>query len=282
MASYDALRHLAIGQYIPAESPIHRLDPRAKLVATGLLILAVVIITGYLINLLMLGLVLGLVLVARLSPRYILSSIVPALPVIIVLALLQLLFYSGGSESTVRVLLTWGPVRITNAGVRMVIVSLMRFVDLVFLTSLLTNTTTTGALTHGMESLLRPLSAIGLPGHELALTGAIALRFLPILGEQLESIGQAQASRGVSHQAQSRWRMVRNARQLAALIVPLFVDVYRRSEEMVMAMQARCYQGGKGRTRLNALQFTGADYVAVAASVMLLAGAIIAQRAGIG
>ncbi len=281
MASYDALRHLAIGQYIPVESPIHRLDPRAKLVAFGLLTLVVVIITGYLANLFMLGLVLTLVLAARLSPRYILSSVAPALPVIVVLALLQRLFYTGGSDSAVRVLLDWGPVHITNAGVRMVIVSLMRFVDLVFLTSLLTNTTTTGALTHGMESLLRPLSAIGLPGHELALTAAIALRFLPILGEQLESIGQAQASRGVSHQAQSRWRLARNARQLAALVVPLFVDVYRRSEEMIMAMQARCYQGGKGRTHLSELRFAKMDYVALIASALLLVGAIAAQRMGI-
>ncbi len=111
--------------------------------------------------------------------------------------------------------------------------------------------------------------------------GTIALRFLPILGEQLESIGQAQASRGVSHEAQSRWRVVRNARQLAALIVPLFVDVYRRSEEMVMAMQARCYQGGKGRTHLNELHFAGADYLALGLAVVVAAGAILAQRIGV-
>lgn len=281
MASYDALRHLAIGQYIPADSPLHRLDPRVKLLAFGLLTLAVVVITGYLTNLLLLALMLGLVLVARLSARYILAGIVPALPVIAVLALLQLFFYRNTPGSAPRILAAWGPLQVSNVGVQLVLVSLMRFLDLMFLTSLLTNTTTTSALTHGMESLLRPFSAIGLPGHELALIGAIALRFLPILGEQLESIGQAQTSRGVSHEAQSRWRMVRNARQLAALIVPLFVDIYRRSEEMVMAMQARCYQGGKGRTHLSELHFVGADYLALGLAVGVAVGVILAQRIGV-
>ena len=175
-------------------------------------------------------------------------------------------------------LLSWGFLRISTEAVRMVIVSLMRFLDLLFLTSLLTNTTPSSGLIYGAESLMRPLSAIGLPGHEVALIGAIALRFLPILGEQLESIMQAQASRGVSHQAQGRFRMIRNARQLATLIIPLFVEAYRRSEELMLAMQARCYQGGKGRTHLVAPQLVPSDYAAVIGSGLVLAAVVILQR----
>ena len=102
-----------------------------------------------------------------------------------------------------------------------------------------------GRLTYGVERLLAPLDAVRLPGHELALVMAIALRFLPILGEQMQSIAQAQALRGVSER-RTRWQVAENARRVAALIVPLFADAYRRSEEMTQAMLARCYQGGAG------------------------------------
>jgi len=168
-------------------------------------------------------------------------------------------------------------VEITDAAVRVVIVSLMRFVDLLFLTSLLTNTTTTSALTHGIESLLRPLSAIGLPGHELAMVGSIALRFVPILGEELESITQAQASRGVRPAKASRLRFIDTARHTATLIIPLFVDVFRRAEEMTLAMQARCYRGGKGRTQLVQYRLTGIDYGACGAVLAILIVIMVLQ-----
>lgn len=271
MASYEALRHVTIGQYLPTGSVVHRLDARIKLLGLLLCIVAVLLATSYTANVLLLLLVLALVRLARLPIRYILSSVIPALPVILVLSLFQLLFYPAGQGGSVVVLLSWGPIVITSAAVRMVIVALLRFADLFFLTSLLTNTTTNSALTHGIESLLRPLNVIGLPGHEIALIAAIALRFVPILGEQLESISQAQASRSVVSMAEGRLRFISNARRLAKLIVPLFVDAYRRSEEMVMAMQARCYQGGSGRTHLARLSLAARDYVALTLSVALVA-----------
>jgi energy-coupling factor transport system permease protein len=275
MASYDAVRHVVIGQYIPTGSPIHRLDPRAKLIAATVVVAAVIAATSYVSNVLLLSFVLALVFLAQLPLRYILSGVTPALPVIAILALVQLLLYRGGSaDSTAMV--SYGPIHIYAAGVRLVVVSLLRFLDLLFVTSLLTSTTTTSALTHGLESLLRPFSAIGLPGHEIALVGAIALRFVPILGEQLESIIKAQASRGASYEAQGRWRLVANARRMAAIAVPLFVDAYRRSEELALAMQARCYRGGRGRTHLVELTLTPVDFIAVgSAAVILVAVGII-------
>jgi len=277
MAIYDALRHITIGQYLPTGSFVHQLDPRAKIVGLVLLGVAAIIDTSYTLNAALLLLLAVLIRLGRLPLRYILSSIAPALPIIVVLAALQFLFYGrsyAGLGGPSRILISWGPILVSTASVRLVVVSLMRFLNLLFLTSLLTNTTTVTALTHGVEGLLRPLSRIGLPSHEIALVGAIALRFLPILGEQLESITKAQAARGVAVDAKSRWHPISNARRLAGLIVPLFVDAYRRSEEMISAMLARCYQGGKGRTHLVELTLALPDYLALIASALILTGAI--------
>ena len=284
MVHYEALRHVTIGQYIPTGSAIHRLDPRTKLVAFCLLALAVILATTYSNNILLFILILALVRLARLPVRYILSGIRPVLGVLMVLALLQVLFYGGSTDRTVggdRLLWAWGMVRISTAGLRLAVVSWLRFLDLLLLTSLLTNTTTTSFLTHGVESLLRPLSSVGLPGHEIALVLAIALRFVPILGEELEAILQAQASRGVSMEGGSRRQFIRQARRLSGMIVPLFVDVYRRAEEMILAMQARCYRGGRGRSDLVELCLARADYLALLALVLVLTGTLTLQSSGL-
>lgn len=280
MASYDALRHVSIGQYIRGESPIHRLDPRVKLITAALGLVAVVITTTYTANLALLLAVLVSVRLSSLSARYMLAGVAPALPIIIVLALMQLLFYGNGQGAAAmnsRTLIAWGVIRISTAGVRMVIVSLMRFVDLLFITSLLTNTTTNTALTRGIESLLRPLGAIGLPSHELALVASIALRFLPILGEEAETIAKAQASRGLDEPRGGGMAFVQHARRLAALIVPLFVDAYRRAEEMTLAMQARCYRGGKGRTHYAQYALGATDWIGLGIAGGVLGGVILLQ-----
>jgi energy-coupling factor transport system permease protein len=273
MASYEALRHLTIGQYIPTGSLIHRLDPRAKLVALILLVVAVIIASAYTSSILLLLIVLSLAWLAHLPLRYMLSSVIPVLPVVAVLALMQLLFYSSAFDASgARILLAWGPLRVSTASVQAVVVTLLRFANLLCLASLLTNTTTASALTQGLEHLLRPLGAIGLPSHEITFVGAIALRFVPILGEQLESIMQAQASRRVGQDSQSRWHLISNARRLANLVVPLFVDAFHRAEELILAMQARCYRGGRGRTHLTELGLTPNDFLAMilAAFVVLV------------
>jgi len=282
MASFDALRHVSVGQYIPLDSPVHRLDPRSKLVAFLLLVIAATVASGYVASLVVLVAVFLLVRLARLPLRYVLTSIVPVLPFIGILALMQLLFYKSafGSSGRVseRVLLDWGPILISTTSLRMVWVTAVRFVVLIGLASLLTSVTSTSALTQGVERLLRPLSRVGLPADQLALVGALALRFLPILGETLESIVQAQASRQVRAVDRSRWHLAENARRMANLVVPLFVDAYRRAEELSLAMQARCYQGGVGRTHLNELAYTTDDYVTMAGTCVFVAALIVLQR----
>jgi energy-coupling factor transport system permease protein len=170
-----------------------------------------------------------------------------------------------------RTYVKWGWIHITNGSVQLVIVSAMRFIELLFLTSLLTNTTTLTDITHGIEDMLQPFSRLGVPANELALVATIALRFVPLLGEQLEIIMKAQASRGASVAHKGKLQFISTARQVAAFIVPLFVDAFRRAEDLILAMQARCYAGGCGRSRFVRLKFQRVDYVAYALGLVFSA-----------
>ncbi len=280
MEDFEFLRNITIGQYLPGDSIIHRLDPRTKISVFLFIVLAITFSISYSANIVLVLVTLLMVLLSGISLRYIFSGIKPAIPLIIVLAILQLLFYGGafapyGAET--RTLFKWGWIHITNGSVQLVIVSTMRFVELLFLTSLLTNTTTLTNITHGMESLLRPFSRIGVPAHELSLVATIALRFVPLLGEQLEIIMKAQASRGADIAHKGKLQFVTTARQVAVLIVPLFIDALRRAEDLILAMQARCYIGGRGRSSFIRLKFAGIDYVACALG-LLFSVAMLAFR----
>lgn len=280
MARAEGLRHVSIGQYLPTGSVVHRLDPRAKLLISLVVVTGVIVTSRYVGNLVLLALVFGLLWLARVPLRYTLAPIMPAAPIILVLSLFQMLFYRDPTGLE-RVLFGWGGLVISTGSIRIVVVAWMRLLGLVVLTGIITGSTSSGALSYALEWILRPLSRLRLPGHELAMVGAIALRFMPILGEQMESIMMAQASRGVGERPTDRWRLLRNAQRMAELLIPLFVDAFRRSEEMVLAMQARCYRGGRGRTHLVDHRFGGADWMALLASAALVALAIWCQWAGL-
>lgn len=280
MEDFELLRYITIGQYVPGHSIIHRLDPRTKLSVFLFVTAAITFSISYTANAILVLTTLLLVILSGISVRYILSGLKPALPLIIVLAILQLMFYGEayipyGMQS--KTLLHWGWIHVTNGSVQLVIVSAMRFIELLFLTSLLTNTTTLTDITYGVEDMLRPFSRIGIPAHELSLVATIALRFLPLLAEQLEVIMKAQASRGADIAYRGRWQFIRNARQVSVLIVPLFIDAFRRAEDLILAMQARCYTGSRGRTRLVHLKFAPSDYLAYAAG-LAYSVAILALR----
>jgi energy-coupling factor transport system permease protein len=271
MEDFELLRHITIGQYLPGDSIIHRLDPRTKLSIFLFITIAVTFSISYTGNVILVLVTLFLVLLSGVSMRYVFSGVKPAIPIIIVLAILQLLFYGGqfvpyGMQT--KTYFHWGWIHITNGSVQLVIVSAMRFVELLFLTSLLTNTTTLTDITHGMENMLRPFSRIGVPSHELSLVATIALRFVPLLAEQLEIIMKAQASRGADIAHKGKLQFVTTARQVAALIVPLFIDAFRRAEDLILAMQARCYVGGHGRSSLIRLKFAQVDYAVYALSLI--------------
>ncbi len=281
MANAALLRHVTIGRYLPTGSAVHRLDPRAKLVAIALLVAAAVVASGYTTSVLMVLVVASLVPLSRLPAEQAVASVRPVLPLVAVLAVLQLLLGgTSGAAAHEEALAAWGFIRITPTSIRVVAIMALRLVSLMVLVSLLTSTTTPGALTMGVDRLLRPLGAVGLPSHEIALVIAIALRFLPILGEQMEAIMLAQDARGVGQGSGGRLRLLANARRMAALVVPLFADVYRRADEMVMAMLARCYHGGNGRTSLNELRYRPVDAAAVGIALLVL-GVVIALQ-GLG
>ena len=266
MEDFDFLRNITIGQYLPGESLVHRLDPRTKITVLLLIVIAISFNVSYTANLILLLVSVSFVVIAQVPIGYAFRGIKPAIPFIILLALLQLLFYGDqfvpqNTESFTYV--HWGVIHITNGSVQLVIVSTLRFLQLMFLASLLTNTTTTTELTHGIEDMLRPFSRLGLPGHELSLVATIALRFVPILAEQLEIVMKSQASRGANLGTGGRLQFITTARLMAALIVPLFIDAFRRAEDLVLAMEARCYIGGKRRSHLIHLAFGTADWVAM-------------------
>ena len=266
MSEFELLRNITIGQYLPTGSVLHRLDPRFKLLAFALLVAAASFNSTYLGNFILLATTLTLLYLSRVPMSYGLAGVRPALPVILFLAVSQILVppqsFLGGRGNCV-VVANWGFIHLTDCTVRVIVVSALRFFQFILLTNLLTFSTTTTELAHGTENLLRPLQRIGFPAHELAMTVTIALRFVPTLARELERIMKAQVSLGADFGGQGRLRFIRQTRHLLPLLVPLFLNALRRAEELILAMEARCYVGGKGRTQLLQLQSRPTDYLAL-------------------
>lgn len=267
MENFEFLRNVTIGQYFQGDSIIHRLDPRAKI--TILLVLAVVnsFILSFTGNVLLLAFCIALVLLSGISFTFMLSGIKPALPLIVIFALMQLFFYGDayppyGMESVT--FWRWGMMSITNGSIQLVIVTLMRFLEIFFLVSLLTSTTTTTNIAYAIESMLEPFQRLRVPAQEVSLIGTIALRFVPIFAEQMEIIMKAQASRGADFGEGGVFQFVKRTRQMVTLIVPLFVDAFRRAEDLILAMDARCYTGGRGRTKIVRFHMQSVDLLFIA------------------
>jgi len=276
----ELMRHITIGQYLPSGSVVHRLDPRTKIVGLGLLIMAVLVgssLTGLIITLV---LIIGLVMLARVPLGYAAGGLRPALPILLFLAVLQLLFGWGsspaGSGAASGVCLTlWSAwiIKITLCSVVTVLTMLLRLVGLIFLTSLLTMTSTISELTHGIESLLRPFQRLGLPAHELAMVFTIALRFVPTLAEELEKLLKAQAARGADIRLGSN--PIQRTRQFLPVLIPLFLTTLRRGELLAEAMEARGYTGSHGRSHYIRLRPSLADGLALAGVAVIVAGLLL-------
>jgi len=262
MSEFEYLRNVTVGQYIPTDSLVHRLDPRTKLLAALCIALAVTTTRSLLATIVLMMLVMATARLSRIEVRYVQRGLLPALPFILVLMLMQLLFQGRYSTCAV-VFFEWWFVRITPCLVELVILGALRLVVFLFLVSLLTLTTTASHIMHGIESLLAPLQRVGLPVHEFALANIIALRFIPTIAEELERIAKAQASRGGDFGGEQWYRPDRIARARLPLIVPLFVNTLRRAEELVVAMEARGYLGRKGRSKFVELRLQRIDWLAL-------------------
>lgn len=195
MSEFEYLRNVTVGQYIPTQSIVHRLDPRTKLLAALFIALSATSTRSVLATLLLVGLLMGVTRLAHIEVRYVLRGLLPAAPFIVILMLMQLLF-QGRFSVCETVYVEWWFVRITPCLIELVILGALRLVIFLFLVSLLTLTTTASHIMHAIETLLAPLQRIGLPVHEFALANIIALRFIPTIAEEMERIAKAQASRG--------------------------------------------------------------------------------------
>lgn len=269
MFNVELLRNVTIGQYIPTGSLIHRLDPRAKIVAAAALILAISFNRSLVANLIFTLVVVTITLLARIPLRYVARGILLGLPVLIVIFIMQFLF-QGWVDPPGRIYFEWGWIRVTRYSLHVIALSILRITGFIFLTSLVTMTSTTTELTHGVERILAPFRRFGVPSHEFALIVTIALRFVPTLAEELERIIKAQLSRGADVGGRY-WRPDKTARALVPLLVPLFLGAFRRAEELVWAMEARGYISGDGRTTYVELQARAVDYVAVVIALLLAA-----------
>jgi len=266
-SEFDLLRNVTIGQYIPTGSPIHGLDPRAKLLAAGLLVFTVAFSRSIMQVLVTVAVILTASALSRIPFGYLSRSIRLALPILALIFVLQILF-RGWEEPAGRIYFEWSFIRITRYSVQLMVLGILRVIGLLFLFSLLTMTSTTTELTHGVESLLQPFRRFGVPSHELALTNMIALRFVPTFAEEMEQIMKAQASRGAELSRRWIWRPDRALRIYLPLIVPLFIAAFRRAEDLVYAMEARGYIGGEGRTKFVTLHARPVDYVVVAGALL--------------
>lgn len=250
-------RYVTIGQYIPRPSPVHRLDPRTKIVATGAGMVAVFLIPAFWGLGAYAAFVLALFILSQIPVGYVLRGLRPVL-VLIALTLVLQTFASGESGPVLfqvwRVVATW-------PGFERGLFVSARLLLLVAATSLLTYVTSPVELTDGLERLLAPFRRVGLPAHELAMMMTIALRFIPTLLGETEKIMRAQMARGAELQ---RGGLLARARALVPILVPLFVSAFRRADELAMAMEARGYHGGEGRTRMKQLRLRWADAVALA------------------
>jgi len=248
------LTNITLGQYYPVNSPVHRLDPRVKLLLTIALIVAIFLVktlVGY-------ALILGFIyLVSRLSRipfRMLLKGIKPLRIILIATFLLNLFFTAGET-----VLVEFWKIRITLEAVRQALFYSLRLIFLVIGTSLLTLTTSPISLSDAIELLLSPLKKIHFPAHELAMMMTIALRFIPTLLDETDKIMKAQMARGADFETGN---LLSRAKSMVPLLVPLFVSAFRRAGELAMAMESRCYHGGEGRTRFRILKITRSDWAA--------------------
>ena len=249
------LRDITIGQYYSADSVIHRLDPRTKIIGTFLFIVILFLIKG-IYGLLLAGVLLLLIVKAAKIPLwYIMRGQKSILILLLFTVILNMLMVKG--EVLVRI---WF-ISITREGVYTAVFMAIRLILLVIGCSLMTLTTTPLQLTDGLERLLRPLKKIKVPVHDISMMMSIALRFIPILMEETDKIMKAQSARGADFDSGS---IVQRAKALIPVLVPLVISAFRRADELATAMEARCYRGDEGRTRMKELKYQRRDYIAKA------------------
>lgn len=264
------IRDITIGQYYPSNSKLHRLDPRVKIVCTLLYLISLFLfnnIWGYLVA------TTFLVFVIRTSKvpfKFIVRGLKPIIMLLMITVVFNLFLNNQG-----KILVEFWVLKITTVGLETAVFMAIRLIYLILGSSLMTFTTTPNALTDGIESLLKPLEKVKVPVHEIAMMMSIALRFIPILLEETDKIMKAQIARGADLESGN---ILQKAKAMVPILVPLFVSAFRRANDLAMAMEARCYRGGDGRTKMKPLVYTKKDFVAYAITIVYVVISVIIGR----
>jgi energy-coupling factor transport system permease protein len=257
----------SIGQFYPVASPLHALDPRAKILATAVLVVGLFLVDSVAGFLIFAAAVVLLVAASRVPPGTFLRLLRPVALIVALTVLFQVFFSREGAT-----LLEWRFLEVHEGGLRMGLFLALRILLLVSAAGLLTATTAPVALADGIEDLLSPLSRLRFPAHEVAMMMTIALRFIPTLHEEAQKITKAQAARGADF---SEGSPIRRVRAMLPVLVPLTIGAFRRADELAEAMESRGYRGGEGRTRYRELRLRARDALALTAAALILVGGIL-------
>lgn len=263
------IKDITIGQYVPGSSFVHKLDPRIKIILSMIFVIDLFVIDkfyGYIFVLMFLAVT---IIVSKIPFRYIYNGIKPIFILLLLMTILNV-FMTPGSTVVFR----YGILKIYKEGLYLAGFMIIRLIFLIIGTSLLTLTTSPIELTDGLEKLMNPLKKIGVPAHEIAMMMTIALRFIPTLIEETDKIMKAQMARGADFESGNIYKKAKN---LIPVLVPLFISSFRRADELAMAMEARCYRGGEGRTRMKILKLGIVDAVAVIFTLLLVIASILVR-----
>ncbi|PLR80512.1 energy-coupling factor transporter transmembrane component T family protein [Bacillus sp. V33-4] len=250
------MEKMIFGRYVPAESAIHRMDPRSKILIVFLFVCIVFIANNFLTYAILAAYTVFMVAMSKIPVRFLYGGLKPVLWLVLFTLMLHVFLTKEG-----QLLFELGPIKIYEEGLRQGVFISLRFFLLILITSLLTLTTTPIEITDGLESLLNPLNKIKFPVHELALMMSISLRFIPTLMQETDKIMKAQTARGVDF---TGGPIKDRIKAIVPLLIPLFVSSFKRAEELAVAMEARGYRGGEGRTRYRQLRWTGLDTAMIA------------------
>ena len=261
------LSDITIGQYYKAQSVVHRMDARMKLILTVLFIVIIFLCKNFFSLAVMFILTAVSILLSRVPFRMFFKSLKPIIPIILITAILNIFYINKGTE-----LFSWWKITITTGGLFTALFMAIRIICLIMVSSLLTYTTVPTLLTDAIERLLSPLKVFRISVHTLAMMMTLALRFIPTLIEEIDRITNAQKARGADFES---GKFIQRVKAMIPVLIPLFVSAFRRAYELSFAMTCRCYHGGDGRTRMKQMKLSAVDFIALALFLVSLAGVIV-------
>lgn len=255
------IRDITVGKYYPSESHIHHLDPRFKIIASLIYMISLFVVSSFASYSVITVFLASIIFLSKIPLKYMLKGLKPILFIIIFAFTINLLFTPG------EVLFRFKMIEVTKEGLQTAFFMAIRLIYLILGTSLLTLTTQPIKLTDGIETLLKPFKRFGLPAHELAMMMTISLRFIPTLLDETDKIMKAQQARGADF---TSGNIIKRAKNLIPLLVPLFVSAFKRADDLAMAMEARCYRGDHNRTTMKVLQYKRVDFIGMCLMALYL------------